>query len=100
MSEKRYKKRTEFQEKMISRQSEQIESLKSQIIDLKLENEEKDKLINSIDSLREEFIKDIEDIKRYKKEYHALIKELKNMRKILDQTVYKGRWKLVKFIIK
>ena len=31
MNEKRYAKRIEFQDKMISRQSEQIESIKEQI---------------------------------------------------------------------
>ena len=41
MNEKNYKKRLDFQEKMISHKSEQIKLLESQIENLKLKIEEK-----------------------------------------------------------
>ena len=100
MNEKNYKKRLDFQQKIISRQSEQIESLRLEIDKLKLKIEEKDKIINSVDSLRSELIQNVNESKKYKKEYKKLIEELKNMKKILNKTVYKGRWRLVKFLIK
>ena len=100
MNEKRYEKRLEFQRKMISKQSEQIESLKKQIEKLKLESIEKDSIINSVDYLRDELNKNVSDIKKYKREYSELIDELKKMKKILNTEVYNGRWKLVKFLIK
>lgn len=100
MNEKKYEKRLEFQKKMISRQSEQIDGLKSEIEKLKLECQKKDKIINSVSSLRSELVKDAEDVKQYKEEYRKLINELKNMKKILNQEVYKGRWWLIKFLIK
>lgn len=100
MSEKKYQKRLEFQQKIISRQSEQIESLKKQIKDLGLESEIKDELIKSVDSLRNDFVRDVDEVKRCKEEYKKLIQELKDMKKILNKEVYNGRWKLVKFLIK
>ena len=100
MNEKRYEKRLKFQEKMISNQSKTIESLKSQIVALKLESNAKDELIESVDSLRKEFIKDTEEVKRCKEQYKKLIQELKDMKKILNQEIYKGRWSLIKFLIK
>lgn len=100
MNEKNYKKRFEFQERMISRQSEQINDLKSQIEKLKLECKAKDEIIESVDSLRKDFIGDIDDIKKYKKQYKKLIQELKDMKKILNQEVYKNKWWLIKFLIR
>lgn len=100
MNEKKYKRKLEFQQKMILRQSEMIDSLKSQIEALKLESKAKDDLIESVDSLRKEFINDVDKVKVYKEEYEKLIQELKDMKKILNQDLYKGRWRLIKFLIK
>lgn len=100
MSEKDYKKRLEFQKKMISRQSEQIDLLKSEIEKLKLKCDEKDKTINSVDSLRNELIEDIKEHKRLKNEYAKLVAELRKMKKIMNQTVYKGRWWLIRLLLK
>lgn len=100
MSEKSYKKRFEFQQKIVSRQSEQIEDLKSQIVKLKLELKEKDEIISSVTPLKEELAKEVSDIKGYKKEYKKLIDELRKMKEILNKTVYRGRWWLIKFLLK
>ena len=68
MNEKKYKKRLEFQQKIISRQSEQIDSLKLKIE--KLENEliEKDKIINSVEPMRKEMTENLKEQKRLKNE--------------------------------
>ena len=95
-----YKKRFEFQKKINDRQSEEIESLKTQIDALVAICEEKDKVIESVDFLRKEFTENANELKKKKKEYDALVEEIKDMKKIINQTVYKGRWKLVKFLIK
>lgn len=94
------KKRLKFQNKIISRQSEQIESLKSENERLKLELQKKDEIINSITPMRNELSQNISEVKKYKKEYKKLIDELRRMKKILNMTVYKGRWFLVKLLIK
>lgn len=93
MNEKNYKKRLDYQQKLISKKNEEIESLK-------LEIKERDEIIESVSSLKEELIKDRDEIKKYKKEYKALVDELRKMKEIINQEVYRGRWRLVKFLIK
>lgn len=100
MSEKNLKKRLEFQQKMISRQSEQIDGLKSKIAELELTIEKKDELIKSVDYLRKELADNINEIKQKKNEYEKLIKELKDMKNIMNKEVYKNRWNLVRLLIK
>lgn len=95
-----YKRDYEFQKKLNTRQAEEIESLKIQIDALTSLCEEKDKIIYSVDSLRNELTDNVNDFKEKKKEYNELISELKEMKKIMNQTVFRGRWRLVKFLIK
>ena len=100
MNEKKYERKYKLQEKLVSRQSEQIEKLNAEIAKLKLEIEEKDNIINSVSSLRDDLIQKNKDIDKYKEEYRVLMDELRKMKEILNQEVYKGRWRLVKFLIK
>ena len=100
MGEKNFKKKIELQNKIISRQSEQIDDLKSQNEALKLECKKKDELIDSVSFLKDELSKNVEDAKKYKKEYKALIEELRKMKEIINQEVYKGKWWLIKLLIK
>ena len=100
MNEKKYKRRLEFQEKMISRQSEEIKSLKNKIEELKSECEEKDELIHSVDSLREELSAINSELKEKKNAYDRLIKELRKMKEVINNTCFKGRWKLIRWLIK
>ena len=100
MKEKNYEKRLEFQQKMIARQSKQIELLKSQVEELEHTIEEKDRIIKSVEHLQKELTDNVNDMKQKKKEYQTLIDELKKMKEIVNQTVYKNRWQLIKFLIK
>lgn len=96
----KYEKRFQFQQKMISRQSEQIDALKSKIE--KLENEliEKDKLISSVEPMRKEMAENINEQKKLKEEYRKLIQELKMMKNIVNEEVFQKRWWLIKFFLK
>lgn len=100
MNEKKYTKRLDFQKNLISRQSGEIEFLKKEIENLKLKLKEKDELINSVAPLREELSQNIKEIKKQKNEYYILIEEIKKMKEIINVTVYKGRWRLIKYLIK
>ena len=100
MNERSYKKKIDFQQSIISRQSKQIEDLKRQNENLKLKIQEKDEFINSIANLRDELIKDSDEIKKSKKEYKLLVDEIRKMKEIINQTVYKGRWRLIKVLLK
>jgi hypothetical protein len=50
--------------------------------------------------LRKELTDNINSIKPQKKKYKALIKELKIMKNIVNENVYKKRWWLVKYFLK
>lgn len=100
MNEKKYKKRFEFQNSIISRQSDQIEDLKSQIENLKLELKEKDGIINSVSPLREELKQNVSEIKQYKEEYKSLIDELRLMKNVMNKEAFKNRWWIVRLLIR
>lgn len=85
---------------MISRQSEQIESLKLEIEKFKQKLKEKDEIINAVEPTRKEMAESIKEHQRLKKEYKDLVEELRKMKEIMNMTVYKGRWKLIRFLIK
>lgn len=96
----KYKKRNQFQQKMISRQSEQIERLKNENKKLTLECQKKDELINSVTPLRNELQQNVNEVKKQKKEFNKLIQEMKKMKSIMNRTVFRGRWRLIKWLIK
>lgn len=100
MNEKKYEKRLEMQNKLISRQSEQIKDLEQQVRDLQLEIEEKNKVIFSIEPMRKEMAEHIAEVKRRKVEFESLTNELRKMEETINETVYKGRWNIVKLLIK
>ena len=100
MNEKKYNKRLEFQQKMISRQSEQIDNLKSEIETLKIKLIEKDEIINAIEPMRKEMAESIKEHRSLTEQYKKLVEELQQMKKIINQEVYKNKWWLIKFLIK
>ena len=100
MIEKKNKQRLDFQSKMIARQSEQIDSLKLEIQNLKQECKKKDEIIKSIEPLKSEMSTHVSEIKEYKKRYLELINELRKMKEIVNQEVYRGRWWLIRLLIK
>lgn len=95
-----YQRDYEFQKKLNARQTKEIESLKSENKKLKTQCKEKDEIINSVDYLKSELAENVNAIKEKRKEYDSLINELRDMKKVMNQEVFKGRWKLVKFLIK
>lgn len=99
MNEKKYERKLDIQQKKISYQSKQIEDLESLVQKLKLEIEEKNNVISSIEPMRKELAENIAEVKQYKNEYKSLIQELKKMKEIVNQEVYRGRWKIVRWII-
>ena len=100
MDEKRYKKKLEVQQKIISRQSKQIEDLESQVQKLKLELKDKDEIINSIAPLRNKLLESVADADNCKRQYKELVNELRKMKDVFNQEVFKGRWRLIKLLIK
>lgn len=102
MNEKKmkYEKRLAFQQKLINRQSEQIEKLKNEIEKLTLECQKKDELIRTVEPMRKEMTDNIKEHKKLKEQYKSLIQELKMMKSIVNKKVYKGRWWLIRLLLK
>lgn len=100
MNEKNIRKRLDFQQKLISKKSEEIESLKLENEKLKQKLKEKNEAMTSVESMREEMAESLKEHKRLKNEYTKLIQELRQMKKIMNKEVYKNRWWLIKFLIK
>lgn len=96
----KYEKRFQFQQKMINRQSEQIDDLKIKIEKLEHQLKEKDEIINSVAPLRNELIQSVNEAKKYKEEYNKLIQDLKKMKGIVNEEVYRKRWWLIKLLLR
>lgn len=93
MNEKSYKKRLDFQQKLISKQSQRIKDLESEL-------EEKNKIIDSTSDLRNELKQNVAESKKYKDEYEKLVDELKLQRDAFDKEVFKSRWWLIRLLVK
>ena len=99
MNEKE-KKKLKYKDQIIKRQTEKIDSLTKIISDLEIDCSEKDKIIDSISELQNDMEQVIKELKEKDEEYNKLISELLEMRKIMDQEVFKGKWKLIKLLLK
>lgn len=100
MNEKNYKKRLDFQQKVISKKSEEIESLKLENERLRLELQEKYEIISAIEPMRKEMSDGINEHRRLKAEYQSLVQELRQMKKILNKEAFNGKWWMVKLLLK
>ena len=95
-----YEKKYEFQKKLTLKQSEEIKELESKIEELENKCKEKDKIINSIESLRNELMENINGAKESRENYEDLVSELREMKKVMNQTVFKKKWRLIRFLMK
>ena len=93
-------KSKDMKNRVIRRQVDEIESLKEKISSLEIDCNKKDEIINSIDSLRIELTDVIADLKKKGEEYDALISDVRKMKKVINEEVFKGRWNLIKLLIK
>lgn len=93
------KKRLDYQSQIIQKKNEEIESLKGEVSKLEYELKQKDELIKSIEPLRKELKTEIESVKAKRVEYDKLMLELMEMRKLLSDAVFGGKWWLVKKLV-
>lgn len=104
-------RKSDIKDRTIARQAEEIESLKAEISKLEAMCNEKDEIIKakenesseftaSVEFLRNELKTNLEELKQKSKEYDENLAEIKKMKKVFDQEFFKGRWNLVKLLIK
>nr|DAF79593.1 MAG TPA: hypothetical protein [Caudoviricetes sp.] len=96
----RYEKKYETQKKIVLRQLDEIEKLKSSISELEIDSEKRTELIDSITDIRTELYEVIDDLSERREEYTRLIEDLKQMKMVMNQTVFKGKWRLVKLLLR
>ena len=96
----RYEKKYETQKKIVLRQLDEIEKLKSSISELEIDSENRTELIDSITDIRTELYEVIDDLSERREEYTRLIEDLKQMKMVMNQTVFKGKWRLVKLLLR
>ena len=90
----RYEKKYETQKKIVLRQLDEIEKLKSSISELEIDSEKRTELIDSITDIRTELYEIIDDLGEKREEYTRLVEDLRQMKMVMNQTVFKGKWKL------
>lgn len=96
----RYEKKYETQKKIVLRQLDEIEKLKSSISELEIDSEKRTELIDSITDIRTELYEIIDDLNEKREEYTRLIEDLKQMKMVMNQTVFKGKWRLIKLLLR
>lgn len=74
--------------------------MKKAVSDLEIECKEKDEVIGSIDDLRVKFMLAVNDLRLQREKYDELISELKKMKKVMSRECFRGRWRIVKWIIR
>ena len=94
------KKKSDTKSQIILRQVDKIDALQKNISDLKIDNTKKDEIINSISSLRNDLFTVVNELKDKSERYDELLVELIQMRSVMNQTVFKGRWKLIRLLLK
>lgn len=94
------KKKPDIKNRTILNQIDKIDKLEKTISELEISCEEKDKVIASINVLRDDLFTVINQLKKKSDEYDVLIADLMEMRKVMNQTVFKGRWKLIRLLLK
>lgn len=97
---KKKKDGMEIKNRIIGRQSEEIQSLKDKISALEIDCKTKDDLIHSVDYVRNDMIAVIEDLKKQSKKYDELINELTEMKNTMNKIVFKKKWKLIRWLLK
>lgn len=98
---KRYQsKNNKRQVSMIQKQADEIRDLKNKINTLQIENERKDELIHLVDTLTTDLQNEIEEIYNLKERYRVLINDLNLMMQIFNTKIFKGRWKLIRLLMK
>ena len=90
----------ETKKKIVLRQLDEIEKLKSSIFELEIDSEKRTELIDSITDIRTELYEVIDDLSERREEYTRLIEDLRQMKMVMNQTVFKGKWRLIKLLLR
>ena len=94
------KKKSDLKSRIITRQVDEINSLQKKVSALEIDSVKKDEIIYSIDTIRDDLFEIVNELKGKSEKYDELVKELMQMRNVMNQTVFNGRWKLIRLLLK
>lgn len=94
------KKFDSLKNKIIKRQTEEIDFLKNEISSLEIDLKKKEELNNSLNVLRDDLTSVVFELREQKEEYDRLIKEVTEMKNAMNKIVYKNKWSLVRLLLK
>ena len=94
------KDKYDLKNRIIQRQVNEIEQLKQKIVNLEISCEQKEKFINSINYFRDEFVNIVADLTEKNNKCDELIKELLEMRTVINNIVFKRKWKLIRLLLR
>lgn len=96
----RKKKYGAVKRSIIKSQADEIRRLKDKVAKLEEENKQKDDTIASVEPMSDMLQKEIDEVRGKKKEYDRIISDLKEMRNVFNKEVFKGRWNIIKFLMR
>lgn len=85
---------------VIQRQADEIRSLKRKISDLEIDAKKKDELLLSVDVMATNLQHEVDEVRSLKEQYRSLINEVNLMMQIFNKNIFKGRWKLIRLLMK
>ena len=94
------KKFDSLKNKIIKRQTEEIDFLKNEISSLEIDLKKKEELNNSLNVLRDDLTSVVFELREQKEEYDRLIREVTEMKNAMNKIVYKNKWSLVRLLLK
>ena len=100
MSVRKIERKYEKQKRTVLRQLSDIERLEHQIAGLRADSESKKELFNSVSDLYDDLTSTIVELKIKSDEYDKLISELQQMKKVMNQNFFKGKWRLIRFLLR
>lgn len=100
MLKKNISNKKDIQKKLLLKQLSDIENLKKKISELELQSQTKNDIVHSVEAIHEEFIGIVNDLRDKREKYDELIAELQKMKEVMNKKEFKGRWKLIKWLMK
>ena len=97
---KNKKKVFDFKNQIIKKQINEIDDLKATISELEIGCADRDRIINSIDDIRNDLFEVVGELRNKSEEYDKLIADVKKMRDAMNQLVFNGKWKLIRLFLR
>lgn len=94
------RKKQDLKSRTIQRQANQIKDMQKEINRLETRCKEQEEEIGSMAYMHDEMASLISELREKVKEYNSHLDEIKKMKAVFNKDLFKGRWSLVKLLVK